>query len=81
MVLLQLNAGDMDDNVPLVELGVDSLVAVEARSWFTKQLSVDISVLRILGGACVLDLVEDTLERMGSELLPRSSPAWMRNSR
>lgn len=71
MVLLQLNAGDMDDNVPLVELGVDSLVAVEARSWFTKQLSVDISVLRILGGACVLDLVEDTLERMGSELLPK----------
>ncbi|CAI7640712.1 unnamed protein product [Penicillium glandicola] len=71
VVLLQLNPGDMDDNVALVELGVDSLVAVEARSWFTKQLNIDVSVLRILGGACVNDLVEDTLERMGSELLPK----------
>ncbi|KAL2819623.1 lovastatin nonaketide synthase [Aspergillus cavernicola] len=71
VVLLQLQEDDMDDNAPLVELGVDSLVAVEARSWFTKQLNVDISVLRILGGACVVDLVEDTLERIGSDLLPK----------
>ncbi|KAL3474076.1 lovastatin nonaketide synthase [Aspergillus californicus] len=71
VILLQLQADDMDDHAPLVELGVDSLVAVEARSWFTKQLNVDISVLRILGGACVLDLVEDTLERIGSDLLPK----------
>lgn len=61
----------MDDNIPLVVLGVDSLVAVEARSWFTKQLNIDISVLRILGGACVLDLVGDVLARLGPELLPK----------
>ncbi|KAJ6159879.1 hypothetical protein N7497_004416 [Penicillium chrysogenum] len=71
VVLLQLNPGDMDDNVAIVKLGVDSLVAVEARSWFIKQLNVDISVLRILSGACVVDLVEDTLGLMGPELLPK----------
>ncbi|KAH1511374.1 hypothetical protein KXX18_000355, partial [Aspergillus fumigatus] len=71
VVLLQLNPDDMDDNIPLVVLGVDSLVAVEARSWFTKQLNIDISVLRILGGACVLDLVGDVLARLGPELLPK----------
>ncbi|KAL5357558.1 putative hybrid PKS/NRPS enzyme EqiS-like protein, partial [Aspergillus floccosus] len=70
VVLLQLNLDDMDDAVPLVELGVDSLVAVEARAWFTKQLNIDISVLRILGGACVLDLVADVLGRLGADLLP-----------
>ncbi|PLB53452.1 lovastatin nonaketide synthase [Aspergillus steynii IBT 23096] len=71
VLLLQLHADDMDDNAPLIELGVDSLVAVEARSWFTKQLNVDISVLRILGGACVVDLVADALERLSPDLLPR----------
>jgi hybrid polyketide synthase/nonribosomal peptide synthetase ACE1 len=60
----------MDDHTALVELGVDSLVAVEARSWFTKQLGVDIPVLRILGGASVVDLVEDAFENLAPELLP-----------
>ncbi|KAJ5427409.1 lovastatin nonaketide synthase [Penicillium cf. griseofulvum] len=69
VVLLQLKADDMDDNVAVVELGVDSLIAVEARSWFTKHLNVDIPVLRILG------LVEDTLERMRPELLPKVKSA------
>ncbi|KAL4757023.1 uncharacterized protein BDW70DRAFT_171762 [Aspergillus foveolatus] len=70
VVLLQLHAEDMDDHTALVELGVDSLVAVEARSWFTKQLGVDIPVLRILGGASVVDLVEDAFEDLAPELLP-----------
>ncbi|KAK1140467.1 putative Hybrid PKS-NRPS biosynthetic cluster [Aspergillus melleus] len=71
VLLLQLHVDDMDDNVPLIELGVDSLVGVEARSWFTKQLNVNISVLRILGGACVADLAADALEHIAPELLPR----------
>lgn len=81
MVLLQLDTDDMDDNVALVELGVDSLVAVEAGSWFTKQLNVDIPVLRILGGACLVDLVEDTWNVWDRTCFPRSSPPWTRNSR
>ncbi|RAK98120.1 putative hybrid PKS/NRPS enzyme EqiS-like protein [Aspergillus ibericus CBS 121593] len=70
IVLLQLPAEDMDEHAPLVELGVDSLVAVEARSWFTKQLAVDIPVLRILGGASVVELVADGLEKLAPELIP-----------
>ncbi|KKK24446.1 hypothetical protein ARAM_006066 [Aspergillus rambellii] len=71
MVLLQLHEEDMDDNAALVELGVDSLVAVEARAWFTKQLGVDIPVLRMLGGASVVDLVDDALANIGRGLIPQ----------
>ncbi|KAL4924992.1 putative polyketide synthase [Aspergillus undulatus] len=68
--LLQLDADSLDANTPLLELGVDSLVAVEVRSWFTKHLNVNVSVLRILGGASVVGLVEDAMEQLSPQLLP-----------
>lgn len=37
-VILQLGDQEVDHDAPLVELGVDSLVAVEVRSWFLKEL-------------------------------------------
>lgn len=37
-VILQLGDQEVDHDSPLVELGVDSLVAVEVRSWFLKEL-------------------------------------------
>lgn len=37
-VILQLGDQEVDTDAPLVELGVDSLVAVEVRSWFLKEL-------------------------------------------
>ncbi|KAJ5578643.1 hybrid PKS-NRPS biosynthetic cluster [Penicillium hispanicum] len=42
----------------LVELGVDSLVAVDLRAWFAKEFSVEIAVLKILGGLSIGDLVD-----------------------
>ncbi|PWY79697.1 ketoacyl-synt-domain-containing protein [Aspergillus heteromorphus CBS 117.55] len=36
---------------PLINLGVDSLIAVEIRSWFLKELEVDMPVLKLVGGA------------------------------
>ncbi|KAL4946541.1 hypothetical protein BDV06DRAFT_218260 [Aspergillus oleicola] len=72
--ILRLSVADMDHNVPLIQLGVDSLVAVEVRSWFRKQLGVETSVLRILGGASVAGLVSDALEHIKPELLPNVKP-------
>ncbi|KAI1376083.1 putative polyketide synthase [Hypoxylon crocopeplum] len=46
------------------DLGVDSLVAVEIRSWFLKELDVDIPVLQILGGISNEELVERTIEKL-----------------
>ncbi|KAH9905503.1 hypothetical protein F4778DRAFT_803016 [Xylariomycetidae sp. FL2044] len=54
----------------IVELGVDSLLAVDMRSWFTKELDLDMPVLKILGGATVYDLVADAMSRIAPELAP-----------
>jgi hybrid polyketide synthase/nonribosomal peptide synthetase ACE1 len=55
----------------IVELGVDSLLAVDIRAWFTKELDLDMPVLKILGGATVQDLVDDAVGRLDSQLVPK----------
>ena len=40
----------------LVDLGVDSLLAVEIRSFFLTELRVNIPILKILSGATVSDI-------------------------
>lgn len=69
-VLLQLSEQQRDMNVPLIELGIDSLVAVEVRSWFLKELRVDIPVLKILGGNTLSELAEQALEKIPEDMLP-----------
>ena len=68
--ILQLAADGVGKDVPLVELGVDSLVAVEVRTWFLKELQTDMPVLKVLGGASVIDLCRLALEKRSTELLP-----------
>ncbi|KAF7596241.1 hypothetical protein BBP40_002774 [Aspergillus hancockii] len=51
--MMQLPAGSVDINLSLIDLGIDSLVAVEIRTWFLKELGTDIPVLKILGGDSV----------------------------
>ncbi|KAH7024908.1 uncharacterized protein B0I36DRAFT_416764 [Microdochium trichocladiopsis] len=43
-------------NVPIIDFGIDSLVAVELRSWFSLETGQDVPVLKILGGATVQQL-------------------------
>ncbi|KAK4107787.1 putative polyketide synthase [Canariomyces notabilis] len=59
------------DTTPLVELGVDSLVAVNVRSWFQKELSVEVPVMKILGGASMADLVALVLDKLPQDILSR----------
>ncbi|KAB8233744.1 uncharacterized protein BDW43DRAFT_310755 [Aspergillus alliaceus] len=70
----QLGLDPEDDAISpdtsLVELGIDSLVAVDMRVWFTKELDLDMPVLKLLGGATVAAMVEDTMERMSPDLIP-----------
>lgn len=54
----------------LIELGVDSLVAVEIRSWFLKEVGVDMAVLKILGGASTVDLCQHAIDQASKDLLP-----------
>lgn len=56
----------LQDSITLVELGVDSLVAVDIRAWFLKELDADIPTLKILGGGSVADMVNIVFEKLAS---------------
>lgn len=68
-VILQISDQEMDHDAPLVEVGIDSLVAVEARSWFLKELKVDIPVLKLVGGASIAEICQTALEKLPEGLL------------
>jgi acyl carrier protein len=57
-LILQAAAGSIDGNVPLTQLGIDSLIAVEIRSWFLKEVGVSLPVLKVLSGASARELCE-----------------------
>ncbi|KAJ5543625.1 Acyl transferase/acyl hydrolase/lysophospholipase [Penicillium sp. DV-2018c] len=52
------------------ELGVDSLVAVDLRSWFLKELGVDMPVLKIFNAASVRELLATAAEAIPDTLIP-----------
>ncbi|GKT51797.1 hybrid PKS-NRPS synthetase lepA [Colletotrichum spaethianum] len=58
--LLQLDAGSINVHAPLLDLGFDSLLAVETRTWFLREISVDVPVLRFLGGETIYEICADT---------------------
>lgn len=66
-VILQLGDQAIDADAPLVDLGIDSLVAVEVRGWFLKELKVDIPVLKVVGGASPVDLCQQALKKLPEE--------------
>ena len=47
--ILGMQQEDMDSTKPMASYGVDSLVAVELRNWFTRALSAEIAIFEILG--------------------------------
>ncbi|KAF8849221.1 putative PKS-NRPS protein [Acephala macrosclerotiorum] len=57
--ILQAAVENIDISLPLLALGVDSLMAMEIRSWFLGQIDVDMPVLKVLGGGSVSTLCSD----------------------
>ena len=66
---------DISETVALVEQGVDSLVAVDVRSWFLKEIDVDMPVLKVLDGATMIDLLEDAVDRLSPAMVPNIDPS------
>ena len=50
---LSLTLEELDTEVPMHTFGVDSLVAVELRNWFVKEVHADIAIFDILGGSTI----------------------------
>ncbi|KAI1505453.1 putative hybrid NRPS/PKS enzyme [Biscogniauxia marginata] len=69
----------VEDDRPIIDLsadrlGIDSLVAVDIRSWFIKELQVEIPVLKILSGATVRELLVRAQELLPTALTPNLDP-------
>lgn len=63
---LQLPMGSVDADALLMELGIDSLVAVEIRAWFSKKVGIDIPVVKILGRSSLLQICQDATEEVNA---------------
>ncbi|KAL4945238.1 hypothetical protein BDV06DRAFT_231409 [Aspergillus oleicola] len=59
----------INDKVTFVEQGIDSLMAIEVRSWFLKELGIDFPALRILGGGSIADLLEEVVGLLPSSVV------------
>ena len=56
------------------ELGMDSLVAVEIRSWILKELKVDVPILQILKGSTPNSLLKSIWESLPEDLIALEKP-------
>ncbi|CAH0050588.1 unnamed protein product [Clonostachys solani] len=72
-LILQLadTGSPLDPKTALLSLGIDSLVAVELRSWFLKELAVDVPTLRILSDATIADISIEVKSKLD---IPRAEP-------
>ncbi|KAL6234338.1 hypothetical protein BDW75DRAFT_241237 [Aspergillus navahoensis] len=55
---------DLDLDVPLPSLGVDSLLAIKTRDWLQRKIGVDIGVVHILNSGSLRDLGRMTAKAM-----------------
>lgn len=59
----------VDAGAMLVELGVDSIVALDIHAWFLQEVEIDVSAFKILGGGSIEDLVRTALDKIPTDLM------------
>ncbi|KAL9037716.1 MAG: hypothetical protein Q9214_005575, partial [Letrouitia sp. 1 TL-2023] len=74
--VLQSSRDQIHPSQGLIALGIDSLMAVEVRSWFLSELEVDMPVLKLLGGACISEICAEAAKlRPHIEVTSENTPA------
>ena len=68
-IILKLGDQPVDVDVPLAELGIDSLVANEVRSWFLEELKADVPFLQVVGGASLVELCQKAKDKLPEGLV------------
>jgi len=69
-ILMMPATETVDPLLSLVELGIDSIMAVDLRTWFLKELDVDVPVLKILSpGETVKSLAEEAMGKIPSDIV------------
>ncbi|POS79347.1 beta-ketoacyl synthase domain-containing protein [Diaporthe helianthi] len=66
-VILQLPQGGVTADSVIIELGVDSLMAVEIRNWFYKKAGSDVPVMKILQPQSISELCLDIANKIVSD--------------
>jgi acyl transferase domain-containing protein len=62
--ILQIDPSEVSLQLPLVNIGVDSLVAIDIRSWLIRELKLDIPALRIVGGITLIELADEVVTKL-----------------
>ncbi|MFK8113963.1 MAG: amino acid adenylation domain-containing protein, partial [Rubripirellula sp.] len=60
--LLGTTAGDLDADRPMLEMGLDSLMAVELRNWIERQLELKLQIGALMRGSSLRSLVQTLSE-------------------
>ncbi|KAK3372638.1 hypothetical protein B0H63DRAFT_439937 [Podospora didyma] len=68
--LLHIQEGHITGDNSIVELGVDSLVAVEIRSWFWKNVAQDVAVMKILATPSITKLCVEIADAILHSRMP-----------
>ncbi|KAI1764827.1 beta-ketoacyl synthase domain-containing protein [Hypoxylon sp. FL1150] len=63
-MILQLPEGAINPAQSMSDLGVDSLAAVDARSWIFKSVGKDVSVIKLLGNISIQKLCQELAEQI-----------------
>ncbi|KAK3290192.1 BcPKS5, polyketide synthase [Chaetomium fimeti] len=75
-ILMAHNDTTVDPKASVIGQGVDSIMAVELRSWFLKELDIDMPVLKILGADTTVEsLLGEILDRIPATILNLDSTA------
>ena len=70
--MLGTSADRLDTDKPLLQLGVDSLMAVEMRNWLEGELRIDLPIVELMRSPSVSGLVSLLVERL--ELKGKGTP-------
>lgn len=63
-LVLQSPLEKIHKNVQVIHLGIDSLIAVDIRTWFLKELNIDVPVLKVLGGDSILEICREVIGKL-----------------
>lgn len=73
------NGSRIPEHVPLIDLGVDSIIATEIRAWFSREFGHPFSAAYILGGASATQLVHDAIANVNLPSTPCRSPSPLKS--
>lgn len=60
--MLHMKREELDSNMPVASLGIDSLVAVRIREWLMHYVGIEVSVLTVMSAnTALVELCKDVL--------------------